>query len=371
MRKHIYVAYTGGTIGMKPSKSGFVPAAGYLSETLLKMPEFHRSEMPAFTIHEYEHLIDSSDMSPSDWQLIADDIADNYAQYDGFIILHGTDTMAYTSSALSFMLEDLDKPVIVTGSQIPLAELRSDGQTNLLNALYIAANYPIPEVTLFFNNKLFRGNRARKVDADGFDAFDSPNFPALIEAGINIQVNHDVVSVIDTEVHKEGHQGVGHEAANQECSIDNSRAKATEEKPAKSLRISPVTPQPIGLVSLYPGISADVVKNIIQQPVNALILLSYGVGNAPQNKELLSQLVKAQENGVIVVNCTQCFRGTVNMSGYANGHLLQDTGLISGGDMTPEATLAKLHYLLSKPDLSIVDRKRLMKQNLRGELTVR
>jgi L-asparaginase len=361
MRKHIYVAYTGGTIGMKPSKSGFVPAAGYLSETLLKMPEFHRSEMPAFTIHEYEHLIDSSDMSPADWQLIADDIADNYAQYDGFIILHGTDTMAYTSSALSFMLEDLDKPVIVTGSQIPLAELRSDGQTNLLNALYIAANYPIPEVTLFFNNKLFRGNRARKVDADGFDAFDSPNFPALIEAGINIQVNHDVVSVFDTNLHEEG----------DEFNKGDTSASVAEEKPAKSLRISNVTPQPIGLVSLYPGISADVVKNIIQQPVNALILLSYGVGNAPQNKELLSQLVKAQESGVIVVNCTQCFRGTVNMSGYANGHLLQDTGLISGGDMTPEATLAKLHYLLSKPELSIQDRKRLMKQNLRGELSIR
>lgn len=346
MRKHIYVAYTGGTIGMKPSKSGFIPAAGYLSDTLLKMPEFHRSEMPAFTIHEYDHLIDSSDMSPADWQLIADDIAEHYADYDGFIILHGTDTMAYTSSALSFMLESLDKPVIVTGSQIPLAELRSDGQTNLLNALYIAANYPIPEVTLFFNNKLYRGNRARKVDADGFDAFDSPNFPALLEAGINIELNNDVVSVFEDSV-------------------------LIDKKNTNSLNISRVTPQPIGLVSLYPGISADVVRNIIQQPVNALILLSYGVGNAPQNKALLAQLVQAQQNGVIVVNCTQCFRGTVNMTGYANGHLLQDTGLVSGGDMTPEATLAKLHYLLSKPELSNADRKALMTQNLRGELTIR
>jgi L-asparaginase len=358
MRKHIYVAYTGGTIGMKPSANGFVPAAGYLSETLAKMPEFHRQEMPEFTIHEYSHLIDSSDMSPSDWQTIADDIADNYEQYDGFIILHGTDTMAYTSSALSFMLEDLCKPVIVTGSQIPLAELRSDGQTNLLNALYIAANYPIPEVTLFFNNKLYRGNRVRKVDADGFDAFDSPNFPALLEAGINIEVNHDVVSV---------HPGAATENTDDKQSTDITNSASRGMK----LRISSVTPQPIGLVSLYPGISADVVKNIIQQPVNALILLSYGVGNSPQNKALLEQLVKAQENGVIVVNCTQCFRGTVNMTGYANGHLLQDTGLISGGDMTPEATLAKLHYLLSKPELSIAQRKHKMKHDLRGELTNR
>lgn len=365
MRKHIYVAYTGGTIGMKPSSSGFVPAAGYLSETLLNMPEFHRKEMPAFTIHEYDHLIDSSDMAPADWQLIADDIASNYADYDGFIILHGTDTMAYTSSALSFMLEGLTKPVIVTGSQIPLAELRSDGQTNLLNALYIAANYPIPEVTLFFNNKLYRGNRVRKVDADGFDAFDSPNFPALLEAGINIEVNHDVVSVFDSVI-------VGEE--NTEKNAENDKQPDGNNgslTPSSNLKISPVTPQPIGLVSLYPGISADVVKNIIQQPVNALILLSYGVGNAPQNKALLSQLVQAQENGVIVVNCTQCFRGTVNMTGYANGHLLQNTGLISGGDMTPEATLAKLHYLLSKPELSTQERKQLMTRNLRGELTRR
>ncbi|MDT0629843.1 asparaginase [Alteromonas sp. W364] len=342
MRKHIYVAYTGGTIGMKPSKNGFVPAEGYLSETLAKMPEFQRSEMPAFTIHEYDELLDSSDMSPADWQLIADDIDRHYDDYDGFIILHGTDTMAYTSSALSFMLEDLAKPVIVTGSQIPLAELRSDGQTNLLNALYIAANYPIPEVTLFFNNKLLRGNRARKVDADGFDAFDSPNFPVLLKAGINIEVNHD-----------------------------NVRRLATDPsfKTQARMRVSPVISQPIGLVSLYPGISADVVKNIIQQPVNALILLSYGVGNAPHNERLLEQLVNAQKQAIIVVNCTQCFRGKVNMSGYANGHILQDTGLISGGDMTPEATLAKLHYLLSKADLPIEKRKQLMMQDLRGELS--
>ncbi|MFT5543216.1 MAG: L-asparaginase [Glaciecola sp.] len=361
MRKHIYVAYTGGTIGMKPSEHGFVPAAGYLSETLLKMPEFHRQEMPEFTIQEYSHLIDSSDMSPKDWQTIADDISVHYNEYDGFIILHGTDTMAYTSSALSFMLEDLTKPVIVTGSQIPLAELRSDGQTNLLNALYIAANYPIPEVTLFFNNKLYRGNRVRKVDADGFDAFDSPNFPALLEAGINIEVNHDVVSVAEDIL--EPLQSLANGSLLEK--------QNTLQSVAAKLKISAVTPQPIGLVSLYPGISADVVKNIIQQPVNALILLSYGVGNAPQNKALLEQLVKAQENGVIVVNCTQCFRGTVNMTGYANGHLLQDTGLISGGDMTPEATLAKLHYLLSKPELSNEQRKYMMTQNLRGELTNR
>lgn len=334
MKKQIYVAYTGGTIGMRPSSQGYVPVAGFLSETLANMPEFHRDEMPNFDIHEYDSLIDSSDMSPNDWQQIADDIQSHYEQYDGFIILHGTDTMSYTASALSFMLEDLTKPVIVTGSQIPLAELRSDGQVNLLNALFIAANYPIAEVSLYFNNQLFRGNRSRKVDADGFDAFGSPNYPALLKAGIDIEL---VAGTIESEA-----------------------------KPA--LTVSPMSSQPIGVVTLYPGISAEVIRNTLQQPVKALILLSYGVGNAPQNPALLAQLEDAQKNDIIVVNCTQCFSGKVNMSGYANGHILREVGVVSGSDMTPEATLAKLHYLLSK-DLPMKEVRRQLITNLRGELT--
>tara|TARA_R110002153_G_scaffold57259_5_gene157617 strand:- start:620 stop:1750 length:1131 start_codon:yes stop_codon:yes gene_type:complete len=335
MKKTIYVAYTGGTIGMRPSAQGYVPAAGFLSSTLAKMPEFHRAEMPSFTIHEYDELIDSSDMDPTDWQQIADDIAQNYEQYDGFIILHGTDTMAYTASALSFMLEDLGKPVIVTGSQIPLAELRSDGQVNLLNALYIAANFPIPEVTLFFNNQLFRGNRSRKVDANGFNAFDSPNFPALLKAGISIDVDKRLIGL----------------------------------KPDSKLRVSPIRSQPIGVVTLYPGISAEVLRNTLQQPVKALILLSFGVGNAPKNKPLLDQLKNADAQEIIVLNCTQCMRGKVDMAGYANGHALREIGVVSGTDMTPEAALAKLHYLLSK-DLPLNEVKRLLTENMRGELTL-
>lgn len=334
MRKHIYIAYTGGTIGMKPSDQGYIPAAGFLSETLAQMPEFHRPEMPLFTLHEYDNLIDSSDMNPSDWQRIADDIAANYDKYDGFIILHGTDTMAYTSSALSFMLENLSKPVIVTGSQIPLAELRSDGQVNLLNALYVAANYPIAEVSLFFNNRLLRGNRSRKVDADGFNAFDSPNFPPLLEAGINIRL----------------------------------KAGELATPSDKPLRVSPVKAQPIGMVSLYPGIASEVLKNTLQQPVNALILLSYGVGNAPQSPSLIAQLNYAKDREIPVLNCTQCIRGRVNMGGYATGHGLQQAGVLSGSDMTPEAALAKLHYLLSK-SLSFSQLKSQLTQNLRGELS--
>lgn len=333
-RKHIYIAYTGGTIGMLKSDHGYVPASGFMQHQLKQMPEFHRAEMPIFTIHEYEPLIDSSDMTPLDWQRIADDIRANYDKYDGFVILHGTDTMAYTASALSFMLENLSKPVIVTGSQIPLAELRSDGQSNLLNALHIAANYPINEVTLFFNNKLIRGNRSTKSHADGFDAFSSPNLTPLLEAGINIQIN-------GVEVNK---------------------------KPEGDFNVHDITPQPIGVVTMYPGISHEVIRNTLRQPVKAMILLTFGVGNAPQNPELLAQLKEASDRGVVVVNLTQCLAGKVNMGGYATGCALADAGVISGYDMTPEAALAKLHFLLSQ-DLPYESIRTMMQQDLRGELT--
>ncbi len=334
MKKRIYIAYTGGTIGMKPSAQGYIPVAGFLQETLKKMPEFHRDEMPYYHIHEYDTLIDSSDMDPSHWQQIAQDIKRHYVDYDGFIILHGTDTMAYTASALSFMLEDLEKPVIITGSQIPLAELRSDGKINLLNALYIAANYPIAEVSIFFDHSLLRGNRSRKVDADGFNAFGSPNFPPLLEAGIQIQL----------------------------------KAGKITEKAEKPLKVASISSQPISLINLYPGISAEVIKNARQQPVKAVILLSYGVGNAPQNPALLSELRSTVEQGIIVLNCTQCLRGRVNMSGYATGNTLQEIGIISGNDMTPEAALTKLHYLLSQGFEADVIKAKLV-EDLRGELT--
>lgn len=318
---------------MRHSSQGYVPVSGYLQQQLAKMPEFHREEMPEFVIHEYHPLIDSSDMTPSDWQHIADDICHHYERYDGFVILHGTDTMAFTASALSFMLENLSKPVIVTGSQIPLAELRSDGQANLLNALYIAANYPINEVCLFFNNRLFRGNRTTKVHADGFDAFSSPNYPPLLEAGIHI------------------------------------KRLAPALAPAKGkFCCHPIAPQPIGVVTLYPGISTDVIANILRQPVRALILRTYGVGNAPQSPSLLKALSDAAERGIIVVNLTQCLSGRVDMGGYATGNALAHAGVISGFDMTLEATLTKLHLLLSQ-ERDAVSIRRLMQTDLRGELT--
>jgi len=333
-KKSIYVAYTGGTIGMQRSTQGYIPVSGHLQQQLAQMPEFHRPEMPDFTIHEYQPLMDSSDMTPADWQHIADDIAANYDNYDGFVILHGTDTMAFTASALSFMLENLSKPVIVTGSQIPLEELRSDGQINLLNSLYIAANYPINEVSLFFNNRLYRGNRSTKAHADGFDAFSSPNLPPLLEAGIHIRRLNTPPAP----------RGLG------------------------PLIVHTVVPQPIGVVTIYPGMSADVVSNFLRQPVKALILRSYGVGNAPQQGAFIHELREACTRGIIVINLTQCMSGKVNMGGYATGNALAQAGVISGADMTVEAALTKLHYLLSQQqDVSTI--RAAMSQNLRGELT--
>jgi L-asparaginase len=333
-KKRIYIAYTGGTIGMKPSKDGFVPIVGYLTETIKGMPEFYHEEMPEFEIFEYDPLIDSANVSPEIWHTLACDIQARYHDFDGFIVLHGTDTMSYTASALSFVFENLSKPVIITGSQIPLSQLRSDAGMNLVNALYIAAYHPINEVCLFFNNQLFRGNRTTKQYADGFDAFVSPNYPVLLEAGIEIKT------------------------------LAGKMSKTVNTR----LQLSEIKPQSIAILHLFPGLDWAVLENLLQSPLQALVLLTYGVGNAQQDEKLLSILKMATEQGILIINSTQCLKGKVNMQGYATGNALQEAGVISGHDMTTETLIAKLYYLLSQGLSNKVIRE-LLEVDLRGELS--
>jgi L-asparaginase len=274
-------------------------------------------------------------MTPKDWNKMGEYIQKHYDDYDGFVILHGTDTMSYTASALSFMLENLKKPVILTGSQLPLFETRNDARENLINAILIAGNYNIPEVCVLFNNKLFRGNRSTKIDASSFDAFVSPNFPTLSKIGTHIRVRFDLL-------------------------------QKTNDKP---LELQTINSPIINTLRIFPGLSVNMLESYFQMPLNALVLETYGVGNAPEDSHFLSVIQQATERGIVVVNCSQCDYAKVRMSDYATGSALLTAGVISGGDMTIEAAVAKLFYLFSK-DLSLDDVKSHMIKNLRGELTL-
>jgi L-asparaginase len=337
MTKRIYVAYTGGTIGMAPRADGYAPRAGFLGQQLAAMPELYHPSLPAFELDEYDPLLDSANMVPGDWVRIAQDIARRYNDYDGFVVLHGTDTMAYSASALSFLLPGLAKPVILTGAQIPLCELRTDARENLIAALLLAAGEPIPEVCLFFGGRLLRGCRSVKVNASGFDAFDSPNYPPLGVAGIDLAINWPLVRRLEP---------------------------AAIFKP-----LQPRLDTTVGALRLFPGISAQVVRNMLQPPLQGLVLEAYGTGNAPdRNRDLLTAIAEATERGVVIVDCTQCLRGTVDLEAYATGAALARAGVISGYDLTAEAALAKLFCLLGAGH-SPEETRALMQQDLAGELT--
>lgn len=334
MKKRILVINTGGTISSVKKNHGYEPAPGYVESALADMPAMKHPDMPEYVILEYKPLLDSSNMTPAHWNTLAQDIAKAYDQFDGFVVFHGTDTMAYTASALSFMLENLAKPVILTGSQIPLSEVRNDAVDNIITSLWLAAHEPIHEVCIYFNQLLLRGNRTQKISAQRFNAFDSPNYPPLATIGIDIEMQRHLL----------------------------------RKKPHEAFRLQEIRPQFIANFRLFPGFASDVLGYILNQPVRGLILETYGAGNAQNNDPAFLGLLKvACDRGVIIVNCSQCQQGHVEMNQYATGHALKEAGLISGHNMTPEAAHCKLLYLFSKEE----DNQRikaLMETNLCGEL---
>ena len=335
--KKICLIHTGGTIGMTRSEKGYVPKEGFLETMLDKIPDLKVDGMPSFSLYELSPLLDSSNMAVAEWNRIGEKVASLYPYYDGFVILHGTDTMAYTASSLSFMLENLDKPVILTGSQIPLCEVRSDGRDNLITSLLIAASGQVKEVCLYFGGKLLRGNRSTKISADGLLAFDSPNLQPLAEAGINIRYLPTL-------------------------------PPPNAEKP---FSFSPFIEVPIGVLKIFPGINFSLFGVVMTEKLKGVVLETFGSGNIPgEGNALLPIIRSAFAAGAVITVCSQCPQGTVSLGAYAASSELVEAGAVSGYDMTTEAAVAKLYYLFSK-GYSKERIKELMETNLCGELSDR
>lgn len=337
-RSKVLIIYTGGTFGMAHDKDGtLIPFDfGLILEHLptLRTMSLH------LTVVSFEHPIDSSNINPEHWQLLAQIISDHYNTHDGCVILHGTDTMAYTASALSFMLEGLAKPVILTGAQLPISEPRSDARENLITALDIASakenGVPIvPEVCIYFDYELLRGNRSKKVESMQFDAFDSGNYPPLAKAGVKIDYNRSAIRNAGT------HNG---------------------------LHVHQAFDAGIAILKLFPGISRPIVESILKTPgLKALILETYGSGNAPTVPWLIDALKAAIDNGIIVVNISQCPGGMVLQGRYETSRDLLRIGVISGADMTSEAAVTKLMLLLGGHAPEQV--KVMISKSVAGELT--
>lgn len=349
MQKKILIIYTGGTIGMKRGNYGYVPKAGYLNQLLKGLPDLKSPELPGYDIVEFNPLYDSSDIGAPDWNKIAATIKLYYEEYHGFIVLHGTDTMAYTASALSFLIEGLDKNIIFTGSQIPLCEIRNDGRTNIITSLMLCAQYDINEVCIYFNGVLLRGNRAYKSKVSGFDAFYSPNFPPIGSIGSKFDF----------------HTGAGH--ADFKLKL---KEEKTEEAPNVTFRKITVAPEDVILLKMYPGLSEEFLKQTAKLQPKGLIIEAFGAGNVPSSKIenhfikiVIYQLV---QKGCLVAVCSQCQKGSIYLGDYATS--IKSAGAVSAGDMTTEACLAKMYYILSL-DIPFEKKKELFSTRLRGEMS--